>query len=286
VSTAPLWSAPAGVGAPAPSDRPVGRVLVVIPTFQEAGNIERVLWRVRSAVPDAMVLVVDDNSPDGTADLAEMTGAELGSVAVLRRSAKTGLGGAYRAGFAWGLEQGFDVLVEMDADLSHDPASLPALLSAVESGADLSIGSRYVPGGKIPRWSWHRRLLSRWGNRYAAMMLRMPVRDATAGFRAYRAHALRGIELDTVRADGYGFQIEMAYRVSRGGGRIVEVPISFADREVGESKMSSRIVVEALTMVTRWGLRDLFGGRNVGRRDRRHARNCARHPHCSRRCLP
>ncbi len=258
MSVAQSWSHPAGAGAPAPVSPPLGSVLIVMPTYQEAANIERVLWRVRSAVPDVIVLVVDDGSPDGTADLADRAGAELDGIAVLRRSAKTGLGAAYRAGFQWGLDQGFDVLVEMDADLSHDPASLPALLDAVAAGADLSIGSRYVPGGAIPKWSWHRRLLSQWGNRYAGAMLRMPVRDATSGFRAYRAEALRAVDLSSVSADGYGFQIEMVYRVAKTGGTIVEVPISFVDRDQGESKMSGRIVAEALVLVTRWGVRDKF----------------------------
>ena len=240
---------------PARLPDPARRVLVVLPTYQEAANIERVLWRIRAAVPDAMVLVVDDGSPDGTAELADVAGAELGSIAVLRRAGKAGLGDAYRAGFAWGLDHGFDVLIEMDADLSHDPGSLPSLVDAVRSGADLSIGSRYVEGGSAPGWAWHRKLLSRFGNRYAAAMLRLQVHDATSGFRAYRAEALREVGLDSVRADGYGFQIEMAYRVARNGGHITEVPISFVDREAGESKMSMRIVVEALILVTRWGVR-------------------------------
>ncbi len=149
-----------------------------------------------------------------------------------------------------------DVIIEMDSDLSHDPAALPSLLAAVDDGADLVIGSRYVPGGTIPNWRLHRRLLSRWGNRYAAVVLDLPLRDSTAGFRAYRATALQKIDLDAVRADGYGFQIEMAYAVRRSGGRIVEVPISFKDRVRGTSKMSSRIVVEALGLVTWWGFRD------------------------------
>ena len=255
--------------------RPLGRVLVVLPTYQEADNIERVLWRIRSAAPDAMVLVVDDGSPDGTADLADVAAAELGSVAVMRRTAKAGLGAAYRAGFAWGLEAGFDVLVEMDADLSHDPASLPALLDAVRAGADLSIGSRYVPGGEVPRWSRRRLLLSRFGNRYAAAMLRLPVNDATSGFRAYRADALRTVGLDSVHADGYGFQIEMAYRVGKQGGRIVEVPITFVDREAGESKMSARIIVEALLLVTGWGVRRRLDS-VTSRRDRARPRPALR----------
>jgi glycosyltransferase involved in cell wall biosynthesis len=233
------------------------RTLVVLPTYQEAANIVTVLQRVRAAVPTADILVVDDNSPDGTGDLAEATGREIGGVAVLRRPGKAGLGSAYRAGFAQGLAEGAEILVEMDSDLSHDPAALPSLLRPVQQGqADLVIGSRYVPGGSIPAWPLHRRLLSRWGNRYAAAMLHLDVADATAGFRAYRADMVRKIDLPTVSTDGYGFQIDMAYRVSKLGGRIVEVPISFTDRVRGKSKMSSRIIVEALVAVTRWGIRD------------------------------
>lgn len=228
----------------------------MLPTYNEAENIAVVLGRIREAVPDAAVLVVDDGSPDGTADLAEGLGEQLGRVDVLRRSEKSGLGSAYRAGFRWGLDRGFDVLIEMDADLSHDPADLPALIAAVDHGADLSIGSRYVPGGSIPAWSWHRRFLSRWGNRYAAGVLGLAVNDTTAGFRAYRATTLEAIDLDAVVADGYGFQIEMTHQVVRLGGSIVEVPIAFSDRVRGESKMSGRIVVEALGLVTWWAVRD------------------------------
>jgi dolichol-phosphate mannosyltransferase len=232
------------------------RVLVVVPTYQEAANIANILGRVRAAVPSADLLVVDDGSPDGTADMAEAVGRELGRISVLRRREKAGLGSAYRAGFAIGIERAYDAMVEIDADLSHDPAALPSLLHAVEDGADLAIGSRYVPGGSIPDWSWHRRALSRWGNRYAAAVLGIGIRDATAGYRVYRADMLRAIELDTVRADGYGFQIEMTYRVAQHGGRIVEVPIDFVDRTLGTSKMSGNIVVEALVLVTWWGVRD------------------------------
>jgi dolichol-phosphate mannosyltransferase len=228
----------------------------VLPTYQEAENIAEVLRRLRAAAPAADVLVVDDSSPDGTAALAKAAGHELGGVDVLVRPTKSGLGSAYRAGFAEGLVRGYDVLVEMDSDLSHDPARLPALLRAVEAGADLALGSRYVPGGSIPNWPFHRRWLSRWGNRYADMVLGLSVRDATSGFRAYRAGALRGIDLDSVRADGYGFQIEMAYRVTANGGQIVELPIEFVDRERGTSKMSFRIIAEALVLVTWWGVRD------------------------------
>lgn len=239
--------------------------LVVLPTYDEAENVVEVLDRIRAALPAGHVLVVDDGSPDGTADLAEAHGAEVGQVEVLRRAEKSGLGSAYRAGFAWGLERGFDVLIEMDADLSHDPDDLPALVAATDY-ADLAIGSRYVPGGSIPDWSWHRRWLSRWGNRYAAGMLGLAVNDATAGFRAYRAATLSQIDLDAVQADGYTFQIEMAYEVVRGGGRIVEVPIAFRDRVRGTSKMSGRIVAEALLLVTWWGLRDRVLGRARRRR--------------------
>jgi dolichol-phosphate mannosyltransferase len=228
----------------------------VLPTYNEALNIAEVLGKVRASVPAAEILVVDDGSPDGTAELAEALGNELKQVGVLRRPGKAGLGSAYRAGFRAGLERGFDVMVEMDADLSHDPAALPSLLAAIDEGADLVIGSRYVPGGSIPNWRLHRRLLSRWGNRYAAAVLRLGVRDSTAGYRAYRATVLTTIDLDGVRADGYGFQIEMTYAVSRAGGKIVEVPISFSDRRRGTSKMSGRIVVEAMVLVTWWGIRD------------------------------
>lgn len=232
------------------------RTLVVLPTYNEATNIAVVLDRLRAAVPAADVLVVDDGSPDGTADMADALSVELGQIDVLRRPGKAGLGSAYRAGFRWGMERGYEVMVEMDADLSHDPGALPSLLAAVDGGADLGLGSRYVPGGAIPAWPLHRRLLSRWGNRYAGAVLGLDVRDATGGFRAYRATALEAIDLSRVRAEGYGFQIEMTHRLARADGKIVEVPIQFVDRVRGTSKMSSRIVVEALLLVTWWGLRD------------------------------
>ncbi len=232
------------------------RTLIVLPTFNEADNIVEVLQKLRAVVPEASVLVVDDSSPDGTADLVEEVAEEIGDVSVMRRPAKSGLGSAYRDGFRHGLAAGYDVMVEMDSDLSHDPAALPSLLAAAADGAALALGSRYIPGGSIPDWSWHRRALSRWGNRYAAAVLGIDVNDATSGYRAYRAEALAGIDFHTVQADGYGFQVEMAYRVLASGGRIVEVPISFTDRVRGESKMSSRIVVEALVLVTWWAIRD------------------------------
>lgn len=241
------------------------RTLVVLPTYDEAANIAEVLRRLRAAVPTADVLVVDDSSPDGTAEVAKAAGAELGGVDVMIRPGKSGLGSAYRAGFAEGSRRGYDVLVEMDSDLSHDPAALPSLLRAVEAGAHLAIGSRYVPGGAIPHWSFHRRALSRWGNRYAAWVLGLGVVDSTSGYRAYRADMVASLDLQSVRADGYGFQIEMAYRVAMRGGRIVELPIEFVDRERGRSKMSSRIIVEALLLVTWWGVRDLGARRRLRR---------------------
>jgi len=231
-------------------------VLVIIPTYDEVENIYDVLGRVRRAVPEADVLVVDDNSPDGTAEWAEAIGAELGRIEVLRRPEKQGLGPAYRAGFRWGLERGYDVLVEMDADLSHDPDSLPDLLSALDDGADLAIGSRYVPGGSVPGWPRHRLLISRLGNAYASFCLNAGLRDATAGFRAYRADALRALDLDAITTYGYGFQIEMAYSLVRAGRRVVEVPITFRDRVKGTSKMSLSIMGEGLRLVTWWGIRD------------------------------
>ena len=173
--------------------------LVVLPTYDEAENIAEVLHRLRAAVPTAHVLVVDDSSPDGTAEIAKSVGADLGGVDVMTRPTKSGLGSAYRAGFAEGLARGYDVLVEMDSDLSHDPGALPALLAAVEAGADLAIGSRYIPGGTIPHWAPHRRALSRWGNRYAGFVLGLPVADATSGFRAYRAETVAGLDLPTVQ---------------------------------------------------------------------------------------
>ncbi len=232
------------------------QTLVVLPTYQEAENIEQMLESVRKVEPEMDILVIDDGSPDGTADLAEVVADELGQIEVIRRSGKLGLGSAYRMGFARGLEAGYDAMIEMDSDLSHDPTALPSFSEALADGADLVIGSRYVPGGRIPGWPWERRLLSKAGNLYADRMLRLGLRDATAGYRMYRAEALRAIDLDTVHADGYGFQIEMAYRILRSGGRVVEVPITFTDRLHGSSKMSLRIVLEAMRLVTLWGIRD------------------------------
>jgi dolichol-phosphate mannosyltransferase len=240
------------------------RVLIVLPTYNEAENIDHVLRRIRAAMPDAGVLVVDDGSPDGTAEMAAKLGAELGNVDVLRRQAKSGLGSAYRAGFAWGLERGWEAFVEIDADLSHEPEALPRLVEPLREGVDLVVGSRYMPGGSIPNWRWHRRVLSQGGNIYAALLLGLHIHDSTSGFRAYRAEALRRIDLEAVRAEGYGFQIEMVHQVIQHGGHVIEVPIRFVDRVEGESKMSMHIVVEALLLVTWWAFkrvgRVLVGG--------------------------
>jgi dolichol-phosphate mannosyltransferase len=235
---------------------PAVRTLVVMPTYEEAPNIVEVLTRVRAAAPEVDVLVVDDSSPDGTADLAVAVGAELGQIDVLVRPSKDGLGNAYRDGFREGLERGYERLVQMDADLSHDPAALPSLLAKLDEGAAAVIGSRYVPGGSIPHWPWYRRALSKWGNRYACAALGMSVRDATAGFRAYDAQTLSDIDVLTTRAKGYGFQIETAYRISRSGRKLAEVPITFTDRVRGVSKMSLAVMSEELLLVTWWGIRD------------------------------
>ena len=235
------------------------RVLVVLPTYNESENIESVLRVVRSSLPAAHILVVDDSSPDGTAEIAKAVAIELGQVEVYIRPEKNGLGPAYRAGFRWGLDHGYDALVEMDSDFSHDPTALPELVVPVEDGHDLVIGSRYVPGGSIPEWSFSRRLLSRAGNVYADVLLGLGVKDSTAGFRVYAASLLERLDLDTVRADGYGFQIEMTYRARRAGASIVEVPIRFVDRVAGTSKMSLSTVTEALRLVTLFGFKRLVG---------------------------
>jgi dolichol-phosphate mannosyltransferase len=232
------------------------RTLVVTPTYQEADNIEEFLRRLRAAVPTADVLVVDDNSPDGTGRIAEGLAAELGPLEVLHRPTKEGLGEAYRAGFSVAMDRGYDRIVQIDADLSHDPAVIPVLLRALDDGADVAVGSRYVPGGAIPHWPWFRRALSRYGNRYAGLVLGLPVRDATSGYRAYRSDLLKRIDFMHSRAKGYGFQMETAYRVWREGGTVQEVPIVFTDRVRGHSKMTWGIFIEELLLVTWMGVRD------------------------------
>ena len=234
------------------------RALVVLPTYNEILNVDSMLRALRNVVPSCDVLVVDDASPDGTADCAQRLGEELGRVHVLRRPGKSGLGGAYRAGFAWGLERDYDHFVEIDCDFSHDPKALPTLLSVAES-FDVVIGSRYIKGGVIPQWALSRRVLSRGGNQYASLLLGLGVADSTSGYRVYSRSALAKIDYRTVTADGYGFQIEMTYRARSGGASITEVPISFSDRELGESKMSGAIVIEALWLVTKWAIERPFG---------------------------
>ncbi|HVB19620.1 MAG TPA: polyprenol monophosphomannose synthase [Acidimicrobiales bacterium] len=232
--------------------------LVVLPTYNEIMNVERMLRALRTFAPDCSILVVDDGSPDGTARRAREIASELGAIELLERSSKSGLGGAYRAGFRWGLERGYDRFVEIDCDFSHDPAALSTLLRAANDH-EVVIGSRYVPGGSIPQWTLSRRLLSRGGNQYATIMLGLRVADSTAGFRVYSKSALEKIDFETVTADGYGFQIEMTYRARRHGASIIEVPISFSDRERGQSKMSGAIVVEALWLVTKWAALRVVG---------------------------
>jgi dolichol-phosphate mannosyltransferase len=234
------------------------RAVVVLPTYNEAENIVPYLRALRDVTRDVEVLVVDDRSPDGTADLARRAGDELGGVAVLERTAKDGLGSAYRAGFRQVLDAQppYDVVISMDADLSHDPAVIPTMLELIEGGADAVIGSRYVRGGGTTDWPVRRQLLSKWGNAYTRAVLRLPTRDCTSGFRAYRATALAAIQPDTTGAEGYAFLTELVRRLTRQGCRIVETPIVFRDRERGKSKMSGRIIVESMLLVTRWGVAD------------------------------
>ena len=230
-----------------------GAVVVIIPTYNESDNLEDIVSRTRSAVTDADILVVDDNSPDGTGDLADKLALTDEHVLVLHRTQKAGLGAAYLAGFDWALDRGYGVLVEMDADGSHDPAELPSLLAAL-ANADLVVGSRWVQGGTVRNWPRSREILSRGGNAYARIMLRLSVHDATGGYRAYRAATLRRIGLREVRSQGYCFQIELTLRTVRAGLRVAEVPITFTERARGTSKMNRSIVAEALWRVTLWSV--------------------------------
>ncbi len=233
----------------------LGRILVIIPTYNERDNVTRIVSRLRVAVPEAHVLVADDNSPDGTGVLADDMAASDDHVHVMHRLGKEGLGAAYLAGFSWALEHGFDVVVEMDADGSHQPEQLPLLLDALRS-ADLVLGSRWVPGGSVVNWPKSREVLSRGGNWYTRTALRMPLRDATGGYRAFRAETLRKLDLHGVGSAGYIFQVDLAYRALDRGLVVTEVPIEFVEREVGDSKMNQKIVSEALWRVTVWGFRD------------------------------
>jgi dolichol-phosphate mannosyltransferase len=235
----------------------LGQVLVIVPTYNERENLPLITERLRAALPDAHLLVADDNSPDGTGKIADELAAADDHVHVLHRPAKQGLGAAYIAGFEWGLGEGYDVLVEMDADGSHQPEELHKLLASLADGADLAIGSRYVPGGRVKNWPASRELLSRGANLYTRIMLGLPVRDATAGFRAYRASTLEKIGLSDVESQGYCFQVDLTLRTCRNGLRVTEVPITFVERTVGTSKMSGRVMVEAFWRIFQWGITGL-----------------------------
>ena len=237
-----------------PVDPELGPVLVVTPTYNERENLPELVGRLRAAVPTADLLVVDDASPDGTGRLGDELAAADPQVHVLHRRAKEGLGPAYIAGFRWGLDHGYAVLVEMDADCSHAPEQLPDLLAAL-GDADLVLGSRWVPGGSVVDWPASRMLLSRAGNAYARLLLGVPVRDATGGYRAYRRQVLDAVTLDDVASQGYCFQVDLVWRAWQAGFRVVEVPIRFTERVAGVSKMNRSIVAEALWQVTVWGLR-------------------------------
>ncbi|MEU3979830.1 polyprenol monophosphomannose synthase [Streptomyces sp. NPDC026672] len=253
-----------GDGTPAAQKRatrfgPLGTALVIIPTYNEAENIASIVGRVRESVPEAHVLVADDNSPDGTGKLADELAAADDHVHVLHRKGKEGLGAAYLAGFRWGLDNDYGVLVEMDADGSHQPEELPRLLTALKN-ADLVLGSRWVPGGRVVNWPKSREAISRGGSLYSRLALDLPLRDITGGYRAFRRETLEGLGLDQVTSQGYCFQVDLARRAVKAGFQVVEVPITFVERELGDSKMSRDILVEALWRVTAWGV-----GERVGR---------------------
>lgn len=234
------------------------KTLVIMPTYNEALGIESMVAHLLNTVSNIDVLIVDDNSPDGTGEIAQKLAASHGRVKVLHRTEKNGLGPAYLAGFDWGFQHNYEYLVEMDADGSHRPQDLSALLASAVSN-DLVIGSRWVPGGAIKNWPATRQLISRVGNGYARFMLRSGIKDITAGFRVYRSSFLKQLDLEHIASHGYSFQVEMAYRSRKAGGRIVEVPITFVEREQGVSKMSRRIVFEALYLITKWGFERALG---------------------------
>jgi dolichol-phosphate mannosyltransferase len=236
--------------------RPSQRTLAIIPTYNEHENLPLIVERVHKALPAVHILVVDDGSPDGTGDLADQLAlADPDRIHVMHRTAKDGLGAAYLAGFAWGLSRQYSVLVEMDADGSHAPEQLSRLLDAVDAGADLAIGSRYVPGGEVRNWPWRRVVLSRTANWYSRTLLGTDINDITAGFRAYRREVLEKIDLSSVDSKGYCFQIDLTWRTINDGFTVVEVPITFVERELGVSKMSGSNIREAIVKVARWGIR-------------------------------
>ncbi len=234
------------------------RTLIIVPTHNEAANIDTILDRIMASVPTADVMVIDDASTDDTRPLVTRRIAEGQPIRLIERAEKRGLGDAYLHAFRLAIDAGYDAVVEIDADLSHDPAVLPTMLSLAEHGIHVVIGSRYVPGGSVIGWPRRRTWLSRWGNRYAAIMLGLAINDATAGYRVYRTDALNAISLDGIQAGGYGFQVEMTYRTVRKGLSVVEVPIRFRDRVAGTSKMDRNIIIEAFKLVTFWGVADLF----------------------------
>jgi dolichol-phosphate mannosyltransferase len=243
-------------------DAATGRVVIVMPTYNERQNLEIIVGRIREAVPDTDLLVVDDNSPDGTGDLADKLAERDPHVRVMHRMEKAGLGRAYVAGFTWALESGYDLIVEMDADGSHRPEDLPRLL-ATSGQADAVVGSRYVPGGTVVNWPKSREFLSKGANIYNRIMLGVRVKDATGGFRVYRAATLRKIDLNGIESAGYCFQIDMTLRVLQGGMQIKEVPITFVERERGASKMSNSVIIEAFTRVARWGISSWLHGHSA-----------------------
>ena len=237
------------------------RSIVVLPTYNEAETIGPYVRALRAVSDDIDLLVVDDDSPDGTGDIVRELAGEYRGIRLLHRDAKDGLGAAYRAGFRQVLDEDYDVVVSMDADLSHDPAVIPTMLELIENGADVVIGSRYVEGGGTADWPVHRRVLSKWGNAYTRTVLGVSVRDCTAGFRAYRADVLEAIAPDTTRAEGYAFLTELVRRLDHQGYRIEETPITFVDRTLGSSKMSATIIAESMWRVTRWAIVNRIGGR-------------------------
>ena len=244
------------------------RAVVIIPTYNEADNIERFLTQVRTDAPNIDILVVDDNSPDGTAQIAETVAARLGSIKVLTRSADRGYAAASRDAMQSALNAGYEIIATIDADFSHDPLVLEQLTSQVKNGSTLVIGSRYVAGGSVTNWSLFRRLLSKWGNLYTAFCLRLKIKDCTSGFRAYSAKSLAQLNLNDLTADGYAFLTELAFVISRNGpGKVTEVPINYVDRAFGDSKMNTKIMRESMVLVTRWGiaLRTGIGRKNLPR---------------------
>ncbi|MDF1488540.1 polyprenol monophosphomannose synthase [Tessaracoccus caeni] len=255
----------------------LGRVLVVIPTYNESQNIESITSRIRRSVPEAHILVADDNSPDGTGQIAHRLASQDEHIHVMHRKGKQGLGAAYLAGFHWGLDNGYGVIVEHDADGSHQPEQLPALLQALADGADMAKGSRWVPGGSVVNWPKHREFISRGGSLWTRFWLGIPVKDATGGFNAFRSETLRGINLDEVASAGYCFQIDLVWRTIRNGYKVTEVPIEFVEREFGDSKMNRNIVVEALIRSTLWGIEYRVGQvrQAIGSLFRRRARRAS-----------